>query len=115
MLDGALGPHSGKGTSELGLLRSLGAVFSPGDVMLADAYYCNYFLIATLRQLSVDVLFEQKGARSTDFHCGKALDRRDHLVRWPKPSTPPKWMTREQYQAFSDELTMREASASPDR
>lgn len=109
VLDAALGPHSGKGTSELGLLRSLGTVFSTGDVMLADAYYCNYFLIATLQQLGVDVLFEQNGARTTDFRCGKALGRRDHLVRWPKPSTRPQWMTPEQYKAFPDELTMREA------
>ena len=47
-LDAAIGPHSGKGNSELGLLRKLGAAFSPGDVMLADALYCNYFLIATM-------------------------------------------------------------------
>lgn len=109
VLDAALGPHAGKGTSELGLLRSLGDVFSPGDVMLADAYYCNYFLIATLRQLGVDVLFEQNGARITDFRRGEALGRRDHLVRWAKPSSRPEWMTREQYKAFPDELTMREA------
>ncbi len=48
LLDAAIGPHAGKGSSELGLLRRLGAAFSPGDVMLADAFYCNYFLIATL-------------------------------------------------------------------
>jgi hypothetical protein len=30
------------------LVRSLLEGFGPGDVMLADALYCNYFLIATL-------------------------------------------------------------------
>ena len=45
-LDAAIGPHSGKGSGELGLVRRLLAGFSPGDVMLADALYCNYFLIA---------------------------------------------------------------------
>jgi hypothetical protein len=49
VLDAAMGPHSGKGSSELGLLRGLGAAFSPEEVMLADAFYCNYFLIATLQ------------------------------------------------------------------
>jgi hypothetical protein len=48
VLDAAIGPHSGKGNSELGLLRKLGAAFCPGDVMLADALYCNYFLIAAM-------------------------------------------------------------------
>ena len=45
-----------------GLLES----FRPGDVMLADALYCNYFLIATLMAAGVDVLFEQHGSRITD-------------------------------------------------
>jgi len=65
-LDMAVGPHSGKGTGELGLVRSLLKGFRPGDVMLADALYCNYFLIATVMAAGVDVLFEQNGARITD-------------------------------------------------
>ena len=47
-LDTALGPHQGKGSGELGLVRRLLEGFKPGDVMLADALYCNYFLIAAL-------------------------------------------------------------------
>ena len=65
-LDAAIGPHSGKGSGELGLVRRLLAGFRPGDVMLADALYCNYFLIATLMAAGVDVLFEQHGSRITD-------------------------------------------------
>ena len=108
-LDAAIGPFSGKGNSELGLLRSLSAAFHPGDVMLADALYCNYFLIATFMAAGVDVLFEQNGARITDFRRGRSLGTRDHLVRWPKPATRPQWMTPEQYAGFPDELTVREA------
>ena len=72
-LDMAVGPHRGKGTGELGLVRRLLAGFRPGDVMLADALYCNYFLIATLMRAGVDVLFEQNGARITDFRRGRSL------------------------------------------
>ena len=108
LIDAAIGPHAGKGSSELGLLRRLGAAFSPGDVMLADAFYCNYFLIATLIGAGVDVLFEQNGARNTDFRRGTSLGRRDHLVRWPKPKTRPHWMTVQQYAEFAEELTVRE-------
>ena len=106
-LDAAIGAHSGKGNSELGLFRTLGAAFAPGDVMLADALYCNYFLIATLARAGVDVLFEQNGSRITDFRRGKRLGARDHLVAWPKPTRPP-WMTPEEHRAFPDELQMRE-------
>ncbi|MBP8183928.1 MAG: IS4 family transposase [Rhodoferax sp.] len=108
-LDMAVGPHSGKGTGELGLVRSLLQGFRPGDVMLADALYCNYFLIATLMATGVDVLFEQNGARITDFRRGQSLGARDHLVCWRKPAARPEWMTPEQYAGFPDELKVREA------
>ena len=86
VLDVAMGPLEGKGHSELDLFRGLSAAFSRGDVMLADALYCNYFLIATLQAAGVDVLFEQHGARITDFRRGQALGTRDHRVHWLKPS-----------------------------
>lgn len=108
VLDAAMGRFEGKGHSELDLFRGLPGVFFPGDVMLADALYCNYFLIATLQASGVDVLFEQHGARITDFRRGEALGQRDHLVRWPKPKTRPQWMTLPQHEAFPDEITVRE-------
>jgi hypothetical protein len=111
-LDAAIGPHSGKGTGELGLVRALLDGFSPGDVMLADALYCNYWLIATLMARGVDVLFEQNGSRTTDFRRGKSLGTRDHIVHWPKPAARPQWMTPEQYAHFPDEITVREVKVA---
>ncbi len=108
LLDAAIGPFTGKGTSELGLLRKLEAAFSPGDVMLADAFYCNYFVIAALQGAGVDVLFAQNGARITDFRRGERLGARDHRVSWPKPQVRPEWMSREDYAALPEELILRE-------
>lgn len=89
VLEAATGPYEGAGNSELGLLRAVGAVFNPGDVMLADVFYCNYFIIATLQGTGVDAVFEQHGGRITDFRRGRQLGARDHCVRWPKPARPP--------------------------
>ena len=107
-LDAAIGPHQGKGSGELGLVRQVLGSLSPGDVMLADALYCNYFLIATLMAAGVDVVFEQNGARITDFRRGRSMGKRDHIVRWPKPKGRPQWMTPEQYANAPDELELRE-------
>ena len=107
-LDMAIGPHQGKGSGELGLVRGLLDGFSPGDVILADALYCNYFLVADLMARGVDVLFEQNGSRTTDFRRGQSLGTRDHIVRWPKPVTRPQWMTPEQYANAPDAITLRE-------
>lgn len=109
VLEAAIGPHAGKGQSELDLFRSLLGSFSAGDVLLGDALYCNYFLIARLQEAGVDVLFEQNGSRITDFRSGRSLGPRDHLVRWPKPPARPAWMSVEQYHAFPKELLVREA------
>jgi hypothetical protein len=76
--------------------------------MLADALYCNYFLIARLQALGVDVLFEQHGSRTTDFRRGERLGPRDHIVRWQKPKTRPQWMDPREYAGFPPELTVRE-------
>ena len=82
--------------------------FCPGDVMLADALYCNYFLIATLMRTGVGVLFEQNGRRITDFHRGQSLGTRDRTVRWRTLAASPEWMTPEQYAAFFNERMVRE-------
>jgi hypothetical protein len=108
VLDAAIGPFCGKGTGEMALLRALLGAFERGDVMLADALFCDYFLIATMQAAGVDVLFEQHGARITDFRRGKSLGHRDHRVNWSKPRTKPDWMTPGQYQSSPQELQVRE-------
>lgn len=45
-LDASIGPHQGKGTGENDLVRQVLQALRPGDVVLADALYCNYFLIS---------------------------------------------------------------------
>jgi len=107
VLQARMGPHAGKGTGELGLFRSLTGALSAGDVLIGDALYCSYFVIATLAASGVDVLCEQHGSRGSDFRRGQRLGPRDHLVRWSRPQRPS-WMTPEQYAAFPEELTVRE-------
>ena len=62
--------------------------FSAGDVMLADALYCNYFLIATLMGAGVDVLRAQIPIGFGDFVIVVAVNvnkrpraRRDQFSR----------------------------------
>lgn len=107
LIDAAMGPHKGKGTGEHGLFRELRDAFNEGDIMLADSYYGSYFLISDMLERGVDVLFEQHGARHTDFRRGEKLGPRDHLVCWPKPARP-EWMSLEDYQGYADEISVRE-------
>jgi Transposase DDE domain len=75
--------------------------------MPADGYFCSYFLIADMLRRGVDVLFEQHGARITDFRRGERLGARDHLVWWSRPARPD-WMSVEEYRGYPDEIKVRE-------
>jgi hypothetical protein len=107
VLEGEMGAFEGRGHGELALFRGVLETLVAGDVLLADALYCNYFLIAALQRAGVDVVFEQNGSRITDFRCGERLGTRDHRVCWPKPARP-QWMSKEQYASFPKELCVRE-------
>ena len=89
VLELAIGAYANPGQSEQDLFRSLWSTLRPGDV-----------------------LFEQHGSRITDFRRGKALGRRDHVVRWLKPTMRPQWMSREEYRAFPEQLTVRETKVA---
>lgn len=107
VLDLALGPYQGKETGEHALLRQMLDTLLPGDVLLADRYYCSYFLIAQLQAMGVDVVFQNHASRQSDFRRGKRLGKHDHLVTWNKPQRPA-WMDKETYQAMPNTLTVRE-------
>jgi len=108
LLEAATGPHRGRGHSELDLSRTLLPSLCRDDLLLADALYANYFLVAQLIDAGVDVLLEQHGSRHTDFRCGERLAVRDHRVQWRKPRSRPGWMTPEQYEAAPASITVRE-------
>jgi hypothetical protein len=108
VLDAAVGPYQGKETSELALLRQIVGSLEPGDIVLGDRFYCSFWLIAALKARGVDVLLRLHQRRSADFRKGRKLGGHDHIVTWVKPVQPPKWMSREDYDAMPAELTIRE-------
>ena len=54
VVEAASGPCHGAGSGELSLLRALGEVFEPGDVVLADALFSNYFTVAALQAAGIE-------------------------------------------------------------
>lgn len=103
----AFGPYRGKETGETALFRQLFDQLRAGDVVVADRYYCSYFMIALLRQLGVDVVFRLHQGRHYDFRSGQRLGDDDHLVEWQRPQRP-KWMDEATYATMPETLTVRE-------
>lgn len=107
VLDAAVGPYQGKETGETALFRQLLDRLRPGDVVVADRYYCSYWLIVLLQQRGVAVVFRLHQLRHYDFRRGRRLGSDDHVVVWTKPQRP-KWLDAQQYAALPDTLTVRE-------
>jgi len=108
IVDAAIGPFEGKGHGEHGLLRTLLGAFAAGDVVLGDALFSSYWLMAALQDAGVDGVFAQHPGRRTDFRRGHRLGKRDHVVIWNKPRQRPSWMSQEAYAAYPPTLTLRE-------
>ena len=87
MLGSAVAPYKGKQTGETALFRKLLEFFKSGDILLGDAIFENFFLIALLQLGKVDVVFEKNGARHLDLRkCDKKLGKKDGLIRLSKPA-----------------------------
>jgi hypothetical protein len=103
----AYGPYKGKETGETALLRQLLDDVTAGTVLLADRYYCSYWMVAMARQRQLDVVFRLHQLRKYDFRIGWRRGPDDHTVVWAKPARP-EWMDEATYAALPEELFIRE-------
>lgn len=103
----AWGPYSGKETGETALFRQLLELLRDNDLVVADRYYCSYWMIALLVGHGVDAVFRLHQLRRYDFRRGQRLGSDDHRVVWVKPQRPD-WMSKELYAQMPETLTVRE-------
>lgn len=103
----AYGPYAGKETGETALFRELLEQLHRGDIVLADRFYCSYFMAALLLSHGVDVVARLHQRRKYDFRRGQRLGEGDHIVVWHKPERP-EWMSEELYALLPDTIKMRE-------
>jgi hypothetical protein len=103
--DLAIAPYAGKGTGETTLLRQMYDALSPGDVVVADALFDNYFLACELRQRGIELVArvqaERVGSRTVE-------SRSDgDIIVWQRPNKP-RGVTGKQYRRYPENLTMRQ-------
>jgi hypothetical protein len=103
----ATGPRKGTGSGETALLRSLVEEILPGDVVVADRYYCSYGAVALLGQRGADACLRLHQRRKYDFRRGRRLGPGGHVASWAKPKRPG-WMDEDTYARLPDALAVRE-------
>jgi hypothetical protein len=105
--DLAIAPYEGKGTGETSLLRAMYDTLRPGDVVLADALFDNYFLACELRDRGVDLVahaqYRRVGTRTV--RSGPGGD----ILLWRRPNKPH-GMRGELYRTYPKTLLMREVT-----
>ena len=105
--DLAIASYAGKGTGETTRVRELYDVLAPGDVVLADALFDNYFVACALRQRGLELVArvqaERVGTRTVE-------SRPDgDVIVWHRPNKPH-GMTGEKYRTYPGSLTLRQIS-----
>ena len=107
LLDFAVAPYEGKETGEQALLRRLLFHLRAGDILLGDANFENYFLLALVLQAGADVVFEKNGSRIIDFRkCYQTLGSKDGLFKLKRPAKK-EWMSQELYDQLPEKLVVR--------
>jgi hypothetical protein len=107
LTDMAMGSYAGKETGEPALLRSLLGSIDRDDVVLADRYYCSYFMIALLQELGIDLVARIHQRRKVDFCRGPRLGKEDHIDTWDRPKRPD-WMDQQTYDRMPTSIEVRE-------
>ena len=104
--DVAIGPYAGKETGETALLRKVLDSFKPGDVMLADRYFCSFFMLAILKSRGIDVCMRLHQLRQVDHSKVKWLGENDYIDTWHRPQRA-KWMSQELYDSIPEQMEIR--------
>jgi hypothetical protein len=105
--DLAIAAYAGKGTGETTLLRQMYGTLAPGDVVLADALFDDYFIACELRQRGIELVaraqYQRVGTRAVQ--SGPDGD----VIIWQRPNKP-RGMKGEQYRTYPRSLVMRQVS-----
>ena len=105
--DLAIAPYKGKGTGETNLFRRIYDALEPGDVVLADALFDDYFIACELRQRDIDIVAHAQYERTGSWAIESRPD--GDILEWQRPQKP-RGMARDQYRTYPEQLLMREVT-----
>ncbi len=105
--DLAIAPYAGKGTGETTLLRQMFDSLSPGDVVVADALFDNYFLACEFRQRGIELVARVQSERVGSRTVQSRPD--GDIIVWQRPNKAH-GMAGQQYRSYPESLLMRQVS-----
>ena len=116
-------------THDMSQVTQLHPELREGDVLVADRAFCSYAHLALLLQRGTQALFRVHQRTVIDFaperphvHPKQSKNKKgmprsrwlrrlgthDQVVEWLKPTSCPAWMSKEQFDALPEQITVRE-------
>jgi hypothetical protein len=105
--DLAMAPYAGKGTGAKTLLRQMYDTLKPGDVVLADALFDDYFIACELRHRGIELVARAQYQRVGTQTVQSRPD--GDVIVWQRPNKPH-GMKGEQFRTYPQALRMRQVS-----
>lgn len=106
LVDLAIAPYCGKDTGETALLWQMMDQLREGDVLVADSYYCTYWLVGLCRQKGVEIVMKNHHKREDHPADAKRICKGQRKVVWDRPRRP-RWMTPQEYQQQPKRIEIR--------
>ncbi|MCC5613760.1 IS4 family transposase [Nostoc sp. CHAB 5836] len=95
-------------THDIKLARRLYSFLKPNDVLVGDRAFCAYADIFTIKKLNCDAVFRKHQSRTTTMRKGNIVGDCDKLVTWYKPKSCPKGLSKDEFDALPQTITIRE-------
>ena len=79
---------------------------NPGDTLVADCFYCTYWLIAACKNKGVNIVMKNHDKRDDDPIGATQINQHERTTVWPKPQRPD-WLSEEDYRALPEQIEIR--------
>ena len=101
-----LGPYAGKQSGETWLLWKMLDQLKPGDTLVADCFYCSYWLIAACQAKSVNIVMKNHHKRDDDPVGAQRINKHERTIVWLRPQRAS-WMRQEEYDDMPKQIEIR--------
>ena len=101
-----LGPYAGKQSGETWLLWTMLDELKPGDTLVADCFYCSYWLIAACQAKGVNIVMKNHHKRDDDPIGAQRINKHERTIVWLRPQRAS-WMSQEEYEDMPEQLEIR--------
>jgi hypothetical protein len=106
LVDAVFGPYAGKQSGETALLWQMLGQLKPGDTLVADCFYCTYWIVAACKNKGVHIVMKNHDKRDDDPLGAQRIDKHQRTTVWLRPKRPD-WLSEEEYAQCPEQIEVR--------